>query len=526
MYVIDFLRKHAAQQPDKPALVDIPAMRTRTYRDFDQRADRFAEHVASRWRLAPGARVAVLAANSSEYFELLFGCARAGVVMVCLNWRLPAAELAPVLDDCDPAAFVCGEQFVAVADELLQGRNPIPRLMVSAIRTGGADAAGAPGIASAATGARWPAYEAALSAASGRAIGDDARAMDDLWYLLYTSGTTGKPKGVMQTFGMAFFNAVNVATATGLNREDSMLAVLPFFHTGGLNLYAIPLIHAGGTVEIMREFDAAIALARLASGLTMFLGVPSVYLFLSQHPHFAQTDFSRVRHWGAGGAPMALALLETWAARGVTICLGYGMTETGPTVFLPDVATARAKPGSVGKAVGSMLTRVVDAGGHDCAEGVPGELLVRGPAVTPGYWNLPDVTAQAIVGGWLHTGDVARVDADGDYWIVDRLKDMFISGGENVYPAEVENALYRMPQVAEAAVVGVPDAKWGEVGLAVIAVRAGASLDEDTVRGFCRGQLAAYKVPRHVRFAPVLPRTPAGKVEKAKLRAGFIAADG
>jgi fatty-acyl-CoA synthase len=312
--------------------------------------------------------------------------------------------------------------------------------------------------------------------------------------------------------------------ATKLSGDDVLLAALPFFHTGGLNLYANPILFAGGTVVVMRQFDAGEALRWLETEITQFLGVPAVYLFIAQHPRFGDARFARMRHWSAGGSPMPLALLETWAKKGVTICFGFGMTETGPTVFIPDEATARTKPGSVGKPVGTMLTRVVDARGLDCAANERGELLVKGPGVTPGYWNNPEATQSAIRDGWLHTGDVAYFDDDGDYWIVDRLKDMFISGGENVYPAEIENLLYRMPGVAEAAVIGVPDPKWVEVGLAVIVLEPGAWLDQASVQAYCRERLAGYKVPRHVRFVDALPRTPAGKVEKPALRQRYGAA--
>jgi fatty-acyl-CoA synthase len=346
--------------------------------------------------------------------------------------------------------------------------------------------------------------------------------MDETWYLLYTSGTTGRPKGVIQTFGMAFFNAVNAMLATKLSGDDVLLAALPFFHTGGLNLYANPILHAGGTVVIQKQFDAGEAIrwldGRGSVPITQFLGVPAVYLFISQHPEFASARFAAMRHWSAGGSPMPLALLETYAAKGIAICFGFGMTETGPTVFIPDEATARAKPGSVGKPVGSMLARVVDREGRDCGPGERGELLVRGPGVTPGYWRNPQATAEALREGWLHTGDVAYFDEDGDYWIVDRVKDMYISGGENVYPAEIENLLYRMPGVAEAAVIGVPDPRWVEVGLAVIVPAPGAQLTEEAVREYCRAGLAGYKVPKRVRFVDALPRTPAGKVEKPLLR--------
>jgi len=515
MFVVDWVHRQAQHRPDKVALVDLASGRRFSYGQFDERASRVARVLLERWRLAPGARVAVLASNGAEYFELLFGCAKAGLVMVCLNWRLPAAELDPIVEDCEPAAFVCSEEFVATADALLARRARLPRLRIAT--SAGAALAGS----AAAERAGWPDYEEALVHAAPGIVEMPPRPMDEVWYLLYTSGTTGRPKGVIQTFGMAFFNAVNLMLAARLSDADRLLSVLPYFHTGGLNLHAIPIIHAGGTVEIIRQFEPGAAIDRLEDGVSMFFGVPSIYLFVSQHPRFRDADFSRVRHWGAGGSPMPLAQIRQWAQRGVTICLGYGMTETGPTVFLPDADTARAKPGTVGKPVGATLARVVDPQGRDCAANDRGELVLKAPTITPGYWQMPELTATSIVDGWLHTGDVAYVDDDGDFWIVDRVKDMFISGGENVYPAEVENVLYQMPEVAEAAVLGVPDERWVEAGLAVIVARAGAALEAEAVRGFCRLRLAGYKVPRHVQFVDVLPRTPAGKVEKKKLAARF-----
>lgn len=516
MYVIDWLHKNALHAPDKVALVDVESGRHVTYQQFDERASRFAEYLSRELRLAPGARVAVLAHNSSDYFEMLYGCAKAGMVMVCLNWRLPAAELLPILADCTPDLLVAGDGFLGVAAELAR---TVPLRAV--LHLADDEAADVPG--------GWHEYEAALARASGAIIEMPCRDEHEIWHLLYTSGTTGKPKGVIQTYGMVFFNAVNAMLANKITRDDVFLNVLPFFHTGGLNLYANPVLHAGGTVHVMRQFDAQATLAKLdrrtpadASGrVTMFFAVPAVYLFLSQHPGFADADFSAVRNMSAGGSPVPQPLLQAYLDKGVTICFGFGMTETGPTVFVCDEATARRKIGTIGKPVGSMLTRVVDPLGNDVAPGERGELLIKGPGVTPGYWNLPEATAAAIRDGWLHSGDIAYVDEEGDYYIVDRAKDMFISGGENVYPAEVENVLFQLPGVAEAAVIGMPDARWGEVGMALVVPRAGATLDAEAVIAHCKARLAGYKVPRHVRFLDALPRTPSGKVEKHKLRARF-----
>lgn len=509
MYVIDWLHKNAQHHPDKVALVDVESGRSVTYRQFDERASRFAEYLTDGLRLAPGVRVAVLAHNSSDYFEMLYGCAKAGMILVCLNWRAPAAELLPILRDCAPDLLVAGDGMLGVAAQLAR---EIPLRAV--LHLADDEAADVPG--------GWTEYEAALASASGRIVEMPCRDEHEVWHLLYTSGTTGRPKGVKQTYGMVYFNAVNAMLANKITRDDVFLNVLPFFHTGGLNLYANPVLHAGGTVHIMRQFDAAATLDRLdarhGAGITMFFAVPSVYLFLSQYPGFAAADLSGLRSAAAGGSPVPQPLLEAYLAKGVTICFGFGMTETGPTVFVCEEQTARRKIGTIGKPVGSMLTRVVDADGRDVRPGERGELLIKGPGVTPGYWNLPEATAAAIRDGWLHSGDIAYMDDEGDYYIVDRAKDMFISGGENVYPAEVENVLFQLPQVAEAAVIGTADARWGEVGLALVVRKPGASLDEPAVLAHCRARLAAFKVPRHVRFVDALPRTPSGKVEKHKLR--------
>ncbi len=502
MYVIDWAAKGAANYPDKTALIDLATGREVSYRAFDQRASRFALYLRDTWGIRPGDRVAVLASNSSDYFEMLYGCAKLGAVMVCLNWRLSARENLAVLDDSSPRALVFSTEFAAVADEL-RAHSAIEHAMSLGGRV--ADLAE---------------YETCLAAASGNSLEMPCRGLDEVWYLLYTSGTTGKPKGVLQTFGMAHFNGVNAMHAAKLSRDDVLLSVLPFFHTGGLNLYANPLLQCGGTVVVMKQFDPLRTIELLQQSITVMFGVPAIYLFLSQQPTFAGADFSRVRSWACGGAPIPKSLLEQYLAKGVTICFGFGMTETGPTVFLTDEATARHKIGTVGRPVTYMLTQVVDvATRRRLGPNERGELLIKGPGVTPGYWNNAEATAKAFEDGWLCSGDIAYFDAEGDYYVVDRAKDMYISGGENVYPAEVENVLFQMPEVAEAAVIGYSDERWGEVGKAILALKPGAALEAASVIAFCRERLAGYKVPRHVLFVEALPRNAAGKVEKPRLRA-------
>ncbi len=501
MYTFDWLAKQAEMRPDKRALIDAATGRAYTYSEFHLRASRFAEFLRNEWRVAPGERVALLAHNSSDYFEILWGCAKAGVILVCLNWRLAVPELEETMRDSTPVALIYDPAFAAQAAALRE-RLGVDRIMTLA-----------PGAAEGEC-----AYEAALAGASGRPVVMPPRGLDEVWHILYTGGTTGKSKGVLQTYGMVFYNALNMGLKIDLGSEDVTLNLLPCFHTGGLNMYANPTFHVGGTAIIQKAFDPSETLRLLSTQATAFFGVAAIYLFLSQHPDFEKTDLSRVRSWAAGGAPIPTSLLHTYRRKGIDVRFGFGMTETGPTVFLVDPGYPESKLGSVGKPCLHVDVRIVDAEGRDLPPGERGELLIKGPGVTPGYWQMPEYTARAIVDGWLHSGDVAMRDADGFYYIVDRVKDMYISGGENVYPAEVENVIYQLPQVAETAVIGVPDEKWGEVGRALVAVKAGQTLTEEQVLDHCRANLAKYKAPKSVVFVPALPRNPAGKVVKGDLR--------
>lgn len=507
MYTFDWLAKQADFRPDKVALVDAATGRRFTYPEFHLRASRFAEFVRDEWSLAPGDRIALLAHNSSDYFEILWGCAKAEVMLVCLNWRLAVPELEFIFQDATPTAFIYDPAFAEAARELKR-RTGITKVIALDSQAPPEDIT----------------YEDALASSSGRPIVMRPRGLDEPWHLLYTAGTTGRSKGVLQTFGMVFYNALNIGLPIDLTSEDVTLNLLPCFHTGGLNLLTNPTFHVGGTAIVQRTFDPAETLRILSEEATAFFGVASVFLFLSQHPDFDRSEFRRMRSWSAGGAPIPTSLLQFYLERGIEIQYGFGMTETGPTVFLIEKGYPKSKIGSVGKPQMHVDVRVVDREGRDLPDGERGELLIKGPGVTPGYWRLPEVTAQSIEDGWLHSGDVAVRDKDGYYYIVDRWKDMFISGGENVYPAEVENVIYQLPQVGEAAVIGVPDEKWGEVGRAIVVLKPGQQLTEDAIIDYCRRHIGRYKVPKSVIFVDKLPRNPAGKVVKGELRERFAAA--
>jgi fatty-acyl-CoA synthase len=499
--VYDWIRHHARRVPHQAACIDLHSGRRFTYAQMDGRVDRAAAFLAGACGIGRGDRVAVLAPNTTDIFEIQFACVRLGAIFVPLNWRLTVPELTYILGDAAPKALVHDESFADAAAALQSACG-----IAVTVQTGGAGNA----------------YEHGLARA-GAPPAPAALVHDDIWTIMYTSGTTGHPKGAIITHGMTFWNAVNLGGPALVDPLTVHLAVLPLFHTGGLNCYANPVFHAGGTVAVMREFDPGRCLALLAdrgNGLTHFFAVPAHYLFMSQHPDFAATDLSHLKVCGVGGAPCALSILQAWADKGLPLAQGFGMTETSPAVMVLDAGMALAKAGSVGLPVLHNEVRLVDENGDDVtAPETIGELWVKGPNITPGYWNRPEATAEAITDGWLHTGDAAVRDADGHYRIVDRWKDMYISGGENVYPAEVENVIYQLPAVAEVAVIGVPDPRWGEVGEAVIAVKPGHTLAEADVLRHCRDRLARFKQPKSVRFVAALPRNATGKVLKRELRA-------
>lgn len=487
--LVDITAKRTALTPERIAFEDAASGRTLTYAALDDRASRGAAVLAS---LGVGRedRVAILCRNRIEFFEIMFACAKLGAILVPLNWRAPPVELSPLLDDCTPKLLVYGREDAEAARALT--RAGMALLDLDAPASG---------------------YEVLLAAASPL-VTERRWPGENIWSLFYTSGTTGAPKAVIQTYQMTAVNAFHVSHAFGLKSGDRTLNFLPLFHTAGIQLLTLPTLIAGGTVTVMSSFDTDLALDLLPR-IDVFFAVPAVYQQMALNPRFADADFSHVRAWGCGGAPLPDVLVERYAAKGVAVCNGYGMTETGPTAFVASPGDALRKIGSVGKPQMLLDVRIVDTDGRDVAPGETGEIWMRGAGLTPGYWRRPEENARTFTSdGWLRSGDLGRCDEDGAYYVAGRIKEMFISGGENVYPAEVENVLARHPAVLEAAVIGAPDEKWGEVGHAFVQLRDDAHANSQELIQFCRGQLAGYKTPRHFTFVEDFPRTPAGKIRK------------
>lgn len=488
--MLDITAKRAELCGDRIALVEAASGRQLSYQALDARIARLASVLAEQG-VRREDRVAILCRNRIAFFEVMFACAKLGAILVPLNWRMPASELAPIVADCTPKLLLFGSEDEVLARELAERAIAVIGLDLD--------------------------YEALIEAARPLATARLWRA-DAIWTLIYTSGTTGKPKGVIQTVQMALVNYIHAVQAFGVREGDRTLNFLPLFHTAGIQLLTLPTLIAGGTVTVLPSFDAPHLLALLAD-TDVFFAVPAVYQQLSLAPGFDAADLARVRVWGCGGAALPDVLAERYAEKGVLVQNGYGMTETGPTAFVAAREDGLRKIGSVGKPQLLLDVRLV-AGARDVETGETGEIWMRGPGITPAYWRRPEANAQALTAdGWLKSGDLGRCDEDGCFYVVGRSKEMYISGGENVYPAEIENLLARHPAVLEAAIVGVADDKWGEVGRAYVQLRQGAAAPSAAeLEIFCRRQVAAYKVPKTFVFVADMPRTAAGKVRKHLLR--------
>lgn len=500
----NLLTNRARLTPKREALYELDSGRRFTYAELNERANRVANFLREELGVEEGERVCIIAHNSVVYIDLLYGLAKIGAVLTPLNWRLAAQELIYIVNDCRPQVLLVGAEFVDVFEEM---RPAIEVTHVVALE--GAEIMGAPD------------YEEALANVSsaeperpGTLSGESAHC------ILYTSGTTGRPKGAIIPQRQVLWNCINTAASWGLTERDCSPVFTPLFHAGGLFAFMTPLFYLGGRIVLARGFEAESSLQAIQDEkCTVILGVPTLFQMWRKSRNYEQADFKHVHFFISGGAPCPPELMKTWRAeQGIIFRQGYGLTEVGPNCFSMTDEQSVPKTGSVGRPIFHSEMLLVDREGNEVPVGEVGELLIRGPHVCAGYWRNPEATAEALEDGWFHTGDMARRDRDGFFYIVGRFKDMIISGGENVYAAEVEAVFREHPAVAEAALIGKPDDKWGEVGLMVVVAEEGQETTVEELAQFCGSKLARFKVPKEIVFAGELPYSPYGKVQKVKLK--------
>jgi fatty-acyl-CoA synthase len=494
-----FLTKRAMLSPDQVGLV--AGEKRYTFAELNRRANRLA-HAMARLGVGPGDRVGVLALNEPEYYDLMFGLGKIGAVLTPINYRMAPPEIAYVLADCGAKVLVFSREYAEIVNTI---KDEIPaRVRVALMPDPPAGAL---------------AYEALLAAESDhepQIVGGD----DDVLTILYTSGTTGRPKGAMLTHNNYYCTSVSMITTLGFT-GDVFLVVLPLFHIGALA--GLPMfVHLGQRCVLMRSFDPKRMLELIRDErVTGFGSVPALLMFLKLVPEFKKYDFSSIKIILVYAAPVPVTLIQEYAAAGIEVRQLYGLTEcTGPAAVI-DSIHAISKAGSTGLPMFHTDLRLVDGNGREVAPGELGEVQLHSGNVMKGYWNRPDDTADSIVGGWLATGDLAKRDAEGFLYILDRKKDMIISGGENIYPAEIEDSLLRHPKIADVGVIGYPDPKWGEAVKAIVVLKKGEQLTAEELIAWCQGKVGKYKIPKQVVFAPAIPRTPTGKILKRELRQQF-----
>lgn len=507
MNVGEWPKRWADRYPDEPYIKYGDLSLTR--RDFNRRVNRFANafHESG---IKKGDRVAALMGNSNVFLEILFALSKIGGIMVPLNFRLAAPELEFILNDSEPVMMIYSPEFIQLMGEL-RGKIPSIKEYMSEME------GGTPGDMLI---EKW-----VSSKSDEEPVVKVDVTLNDPHFIMYTSGTTGKPKGAVVLQQNTQWNAINAIHiyGYGLNSATVSLCAAPLFHIGALHASATPGLYAGARTVIQRFFNPNETLKIIETEkVTVMFGIPVMFLFMMMDKDFEKTDFSSVNFFIAGGSPCPTSLIESFLKKGVTFNQGYGMTETATAITALKSVDATRKVGSCGKPVFHTDVRIMDLAGKDCSRGEIGEVLVKGPNVIREYWRRPKESAETITDGWLKSGDMGYLDDEGYLFLVDRKKDMYISGGENVYPAEVEDVLMKYDKVADAGVIGIPDDKWGEVGMAVIVKKAGVEVTEKEVIDFCKNMLAKYKIPKKVVFTDALPRTATGKILKKTLREKFL----
>ncbi len=497
-----FLTKRGLLTAGEEALVEVERQRRFTYAELNERCNRIA-NVLREKGVGKDDRVALLMMNGVEYVESFFACAKIGAVIVPLNWRLVPDELEFILKDSGSVALIFDSEFDE-STQALQGRDIDVRDWIRV----GDDA----------SRADWADdYDAAMAAASADEPTIEADGGDRL-FIMYTSGTTGLPKGVVHTHDTTTWGSLTFHMTCDMRFGDNYLQVMPLFHVGAL-LPAIAVIHGGGKLVISRSFDPNGVFEVIENEHCQIgLLVPAMLQMMWASPRRESADLSTIRWFLSGAAPVPVAVIEDYSSIGVEIHQVYGLTESCGPACVIGAKDAISKAGSTGPAFFHTEVRVIDKDGNDVEVGGVGEVIVSGPHVMVEYWNQPEATAATLRDGWLYTGDLATVDAEGFVYIQDRKKDMIISGGENIYPAEIENVLTGHPSILECAVIGLPSEKWGEVPLAIVALAPGKEATADEIIGYCKKKLARFKIPKAVEFSDDIPRNPSGKILKRILR--------
>lgn len=508
MYAADWLGKRAELSPNQLAVIDEVGCRRLTYLEIQKRAEILASFLYHELGVRTGDRLAIMARNRLEHLDLLFAAQKLSAVFVPLNVRLSVPEIDSILTDCQPRILFYGAEVVETLMNVRSHNN------LQFVRLAGDPVPGLPEECS--KFGEWD-YEQILGYAY-QEFSRPKRTLESLWLILYTGGTTGTPKGAMLSHGMLTWNAINTAVSWQLSSADIAPVFTPFFHTGGLNVLATPLLHLGGTLILAGPFQPEKALESICrERATVVFMVPTMFQMMSQETGFATADLSSVRFCISGGAPCSTSIYEGYWSKGLVFKQGYGLTEAGPNCFSLHSEDVQRKQGSIGKPVFHSEVKLVDAKGEKVSGNRVGELLIQGNHLALGYWQNQEATAATFRNGWLYTGDLACRDEEGYYSIVGRKKELIISGGENIYPTEIEAVLNSHPAVIEAAVIGVAHDKWGEVPKAFLVLKTENCLTEEEVIRYCRRHLASYKVPKEVEFRSVLPHSAAGKLLKREL---------